>query len=235
MAATHTDITPEASQHCGTVSETYTDFIPFDVQKLTLMKIKAGGFEQEFLSEPTTPTNIPPTLDFPPLRSNHQAGSMHSSVARRSSRQVSSSSRRSSSFLASHRSKMSMELTSQAEGKFFALMDLMSTASREASSLKESWARIIAERDALAREREELEIRVEEVTETLDRTQSEHQHHGHEHGERKRQVEKLLLELTAALTAVSDHKKRAADQDRELERVRTTEAEHHTINTNSVV
>jgi len=224
MAATHTDITPEASQHCGTVSETYTDFIPFDVQKLTLMKIKAGGFEQEFLSEPTTPTNIPPTLDFPPLRSNHQAGSMHSSASRRSS-----------SFLASHRSKMSMELTSQAEGKFFALMDLMSTASREASSLKESWARIIAERDALAREREELEIRVEEVTETLDRTQSEHQHHGHEHGERKRQVEKLLLELTAALTAVSDHKKRAADQDRELERVRTTEAEHHTINTNSVV
>jgi hypothetical protein len=217
MAATQTrtsinDITPEASRPCGNVGETYTDFIPLDIQKLTLMKIKAGGFEQEFLSEPTTPTTIPPTLDFPPLRSHH------------SSRQVSSSSRRSSSFLASHRSKMSMELTSQAEGKFFALMDLMSTASREASSLKESWARIIAERDALAREREELEIRVEEVTETLDRTQSEHQHHGHEHGERKRQVEKLLLELTAALTAVSDHKKRAADQDRELERVSTSQA-----------
>jgi hypothetical protein len=229
MAATQTrtsinDITPEASRPCGNVGETYTDFIPLDIQKLTLMKIKAGGFEQEFLSEPTTPTTIPPTLDFPPLRSHHQAGGMHSSMSRRSSRQVSSSSRRSSSFLASHRSKMSMELTSQAEGKFFALMDLMSTASREASSLKESWARIIAERDALAREREELEIRVEEVTETLDRTQSEHQHHGHEHGERKRQVEKLLLELTAALTAVSDHKKRAADQDRELERVSTSQA-----------
>ena len=99
-----------------------------------------------------------------------------------------------------------MELTSQAEGKFFALMDLMSTASREAGSLKESWARIIREREALVREREELLERVEEVTETLERTQSEYHHHGHEHGERKRQVEKLLLELSAALTTVNELK-----------------------------
>ena len=167
-------------------------------EKLTLMKIKAGGFEREFLSEPTTPTGIPPSLDFPPLRSHHSSsggmhssGNMHSSsLTRRTSRQVSSASRRSSSFLQSHRNKMSSELTSQAEGKFFALMDLMSTASREASSLKESWARIISERESLVREREELMMQVEEVSETLERTQSEHHHHGHELGERKRQVEK---------------------------------------------
>lgn len=122
-----------------------------------------------------------------------------------------------------------MELTSQAEGKFFALMDLMSTASREASSLKESWARIISERDALAREREDLMIRVEEVTETLERTQSEHQHHGHEINERKRHVDKLLLDLSVALTAVSDHKKKVADRDRELEQTR---AELHELRTN---
>jgi chromosome segregation ATPase len=115
---------------------------------------------------------------------------------------------------------MSMELTSQAEGKFFALMDLMSTASREASSLKDSWARIVYERESLAREREELLLRVDEVTETLERTQSEHHHQGHELGERKRQVEKLLLELSAALTAVSEQKKKVADRDHDLDRVR---------------
>ncbi|KAH7095502.1 hypothetical protein FB567DRAFT_512721 [Paraphoma chrysanthemicola] len=194
-------------------------------EKLTLMKIKAGGFEREFLSEPTTPTNIPPSLEFPPLRGGHHHHSssnnmQSSSLTRRTSRQVSSASRR-SSFLQSHRNKMSAELTSQAEGKFFALMDLMSTASREASSLKESWARIISERESLTREREELLLRVDEVTETLERTQSEHHHHGHELGERKRQVEKLLLELSAALTAVSEQKKKVADRDRDLDRVRS--------------
>jgi len=197
-------------------------------EKLTLMKIKAGGFERDFLSEPTTPTNIPPALDFPPHRSHSHShghsrsnGMQSSSLTRRSSRQVSSSSRRSSSFLQSHRDKMSLELTSQAEGKFFALMDLMSTASREASSLKESWSRIIREREALSREREELLERVEEVTETLERTQSDFHHHGHEHGERKKQIEKLLLDLSAALTTVADLKRKVGDRDRELERTRT--------------
>jgi chromosome segregation ATPase len=197
------------------------------------MKIKAGGFEREFLSEPTTPTNIPPSLDFPPLRGHHHSSSGHmhsssgamnssSSLTRRSSRQVSSAAnRRSSSFLQSHRNKMSSELTSQAEGKFFALMDLMSTASREASSLKESWARIISERESLVREREELMMQVDEVSETLERTQSDHHHHGHELGERKRQVEKLLLDLSAAFTAVSEQKKKVSDRDRDLELTRS--------------
>ncbi|KAH3906189.1 hypothetical protein HBI56_197710 [Parastagonospora nodorum] len=191
-------------------------------EKLTLMKIKAGGFEREFLSEPSTPTQIPPSLDFPPLLGHQHSSSsnMNSSLTRRSSRQVSSASRRSNSFLQSHRNKMSSELTSQAEGKFFALMDLMSTASREASSLKDSWARITSEREALAREREDLMIQVDEVTETLERSQSEYHHHGHELVERKRQVEKLLLELSAAFTAVSEQKKKVVDRDHDLESTR---------------
>jgi chromosome segregation ATPase len=206
-------------------------------EKLTLMKIRAGGFEREFLSEPSSPINIPPSLDFPPQLGRHHSASghvhssssnnMHSSLTRRSSRQVSSATRR-SSFLQSHRNKMSMELTSQAEGKFFALMDLMSTASREASSLKESWARMISEREALAREREELMVQVDEVHETLERTQSEHYHHGHELEERKKQVEKLLLELAAAFTTVSEHKKKVADRERDLE---STRAEIHELRT----
>jgi chromosome segregation ATPase len=206
-------------------------------EKLTLMKIRAGGFEREFLSEPSSPINIPPSLDFPPQLGRHHSASghmhssssnnMHSSLTRRSSRQVSSATRR-SSFLQSHRNKMSMELTSQAEGKFFALMDLMSTASREASSLKESWARMISEREALAREREELMVQVDEVHETLERTQSEHHHHGHELEEKKKQVEKLLLELAAAFTTVSEHKKKVADRERDLE---STRAEIHELRT----
>ncbi|KAJ4377252.1 hypothetical protein N0V83_000075 [Neocucurbitaria cava] len=186
-------------------------------EKLAIMKMKAGSFERDILSEPSSPTGMRQSFNF---GSHSHSNDLRSSLTRRSSRQVSSSSRRASTFLQSHRSKMSMELTSQAEGKFFALMDLMSTASREASSLKESWAMIIAEREALAREKEELLIRVEEVTETLERQQTEHLHHGHEHGERKRHVEKLLVELSTALAAVTDHKKKVADRDHELERVR---------------
>ncbi|CAO2647162.1 Nn.00g080840.m01.CDS01 [Neocucurbitaria sp. VM-36] len=184
-------------------------------EKLAIMKLKAGGFERDILSEPSSPTGRRQSFAF-----GSHSNDLRSSLTRRSSRQVSTS-RRASTFLQSHRSKMSMELTSQAEGKFFALMDLMTTASREASSLKESWAMIIAERDALAREKEDLLVRVDEVTETLERQEAEYLHHGHEHGERKRHVEKLLLELSAALTAVSDHKKKMADRDHELERVRT--------------
>lgn len=45
------------------------------------------------------------------------------------------------------------------------------------------------------------------------------------HGERKRQVEALLLELSTALTSVTEYKKRIADKDRDLEKIRT-ELEH---------
>jgi chromosome segregation ATPase len=185
-------------------------------EKLTIMKLKASGIRDVF-SEPSSPTGRRQSFSF----GSHANGvSSGSSTARRSTRQVSSG-RRASTFLQSHRSKMSSELTSQAEGKFFALMDLMSTASREASSLKESWARIMAERDALVRERDELLVTVEEVTEEVQRKETEYSHHGHEHGERKRQIEKLILELTAAMTTVTAHKKKLADRDRDLEHTRT--------------
>lgn len=99
-------------------------------------------------------------------------------------------------------------------------MDLMSTASREASSLKESWARIVSERESLFREKEELLCRVDELTETLERVQSDHHRHGHDHGERKKLLEKLQLELSVAITTIQEHKTKIADRDRELERTR---------------
>lgn len=151
------------------ISAVTSDITP---EKLTILKLKSG-LARDVLSEPSSPTGHHRSFSF-------GGSGRHSSMAVRSTRQTSSSSRRASSFLQSHRSKMSTELTSQAEGKFFALMDLMATASREASSLKEAWARIIADRDALIRERDELVVRVEEVTETLERKESEYGHHGHE-------------------------------------------------------
>ncbi|KAF1361568.1 hypothetical protein EJ07DRAFT_164587 [Lizonia empirigonia] len=197
-------------------------------EKLTILKLKHSTLNRDVFSEPSSPIGEHRGMDF----SNH-SNNMKSIVTRRSSSRAASGARRRSSFLHSHRSEMSRELTSQAGGKFFALMDLMSTASREASSLKESWARIVSERESLFREKEELLSSVDEVTETLERTQSEHHHHGHEHGERKKQIEKLLLELSVAVTTIQEHKKKIADRDQELERTRTELRELRTTSTSS--
>lgn len=138
----------------------------------------------------------------------------------RSSRHVGAVNRRTSSFMHSHRSKMSMELTSQAEGKFFSLIELMTNASKEASSLKEYWSRLMSDREGFEQEREELLMRIDEVTETLERKESQHHHHGRELGERKKEVERLLIELSAALNEVSQRKHELSERDHELERVR---------------
>jgi len=199
-------------------------------EKLTIMKLKAsglGGIDRDVFSEPSSPTRHR-SLSFSSQANGASHGASHSSsLGRRSTRQSSSLTRRSSSFLQSHRNTMSMELTSQAEGKLFAFVDTMSSAAREAASLKESWARMMAERDSLLRERDELLVTVEEVTEEFQRKDAENSHHGHEHNERKRQVETLLLELTAAMTAVAEHKKKLADRERDLQHVRHELQELH--------
>ena len=185
-------------------------------EQLKIMKIKhnAGVFERDFRSEPTSPTHEYQSLDHSTFGNGQSHGRSSSSLMRRnSSRQVSSVSRRASSFVHSHRSQMSMELSSKANSKFFALMDLMSTASREASSLKETWSHIISERESLARENEELLRRVEETTEIIERKEKEYHSHGNELVERKRQVEKLLLELSSTLTDVTSQKKKVAERD----------------------
>jgi hypothetical protein len=190
-------------------------------EQLKMMKIKhsAGVFEPGFRSEPTSPTREFASLNLGGHShgfSNSHSNGMSSSTSltrRSSSRHVSSGSRRASSFVQSHRSQMSMELSSKADSKFFALMNLMSTASREAASLKETWSLIVSDRETLARENQELLGRVEEVTEIIERKEKEYHHHGNELGERKRQVETLLAELSASLADVSAQKKKVADRD----------------------
>lgn len=97
-------------------------------------------------------------------------------MATRSSRLITSGgSRRQSSFLASHRSKMSADVTAQAESKFSALMELMTSASREASSFKEYWLALMADRESFDREREELMIQIEEYSEKLEAKDDQHE------------------------------------------------------------
>lgn len=195
------------------MTHTYPSITP---EKLAIMKLNLQSHEhaREFVSEPTTPTGGR-KFDF----SNGNNESSSRSLAR-TSRQFSRSSRRSSSFVSSHQNKMSMELSNQAESKFFALLELMTSASREASSLKEIWAKIASERESFSRERSEMLEELTEVSQELAQKSTEQHRHGHEASARKQQVEKLLVELSAAVAAVTAEKKKATERGLELDRHR---------------
>jgi len=79
---------------------------------------------------------------------------------------------------------------------------------------------MIQERESLSREREELMEQVTEINETLERSESEQHSHGHELAERKKQVDRLVLEISRALNTISDYKKKGTDREHELLRVR---------------
>ncbi|KAF2168498.1 hypothetical protein M409DRAFT_65449 [Zasmidium cellare ATCC 36951] len=181
-------------------------------EKLAIMKLSSSShLDGDVFSDPETPAK---SVGF-----HSRAENKRSSLSR-SSRQVSSS-RRASSFMHSHRNKMSLELQTQAESKFFVLIELMSNASREASSLKEYWSRLMADRESFDKEREELMLQIDEVNETLEQKESQQHNHGRELHERKKEIEKLLIELSAAINGVSEQKKKVADKDQEIERIRT--------------
>ena len=90
-----------------------------------------------------------------------------------------------------------------------------------------SHSKVVSERESFLKEKEELLSRADEMTETIERVQSEHNHHGHEYIERKKQIEKLLLELSISVTTIQEHKKKIADRDHELQRTRTELHELH--------
>lgn len=104
--------------------------------------------------------------------------------------------------------------------KFFALMELMASASREASSLKEVWSKLIAERESWADERSELMEQVTEFSSELERRETERHRHTDEAGESKKRVEKLLFDMSVALAGITAEKKKVADRDHELGSVR---------------
>jgi hypothetical protein len=127
-------------------------------------------------------------------------------VHNRSSRLVTSGgSRRQSSFLANHRSRMSADLTAQAESKFTTLIELMTSASREASSFKEYWLALMADRESFDREREELMLQIDEQA-----------IRNRELGDARGEVEKLLAIINVSKDSNTEHEKRLAERDTEL-------------------
>ena len=159
--------------------------------------------------------------EFP--RASSPTGSVRSSFGTR--RHVSRASRWNSGFTYSHRSEVSRELTAQAEGEFFALMELMSGISRRSSSLKEVWAKIISERESCFLKMDQMNEQFEEYTESIERKEQEQQHHHHEHEDRKKEVSKLRLNITTALSTVSECKRKLAERDTELGNARREIAE----------
>ncbi|EXJ84869.1 hypothetical protein A1O3_05544 [Capronia epimyces CBS 606.96] len=135
------------------------------------------------------------------------------------------SSRRQSSLLRSSRTesssyaKFSSETTAQVETKFTALMDIISNASREASSLQSIWERLKHEREVYLEERESLIAQATELTAELTSREEERTRHSTEVIDRKKQVEKLLAELTTALATITAEKELVAERDAELKRV----------------
>lgn len=104
--------------------------------------------------------------------------------------------------------------------KFFSLMELMASASREASSLKEVWAKLIAERESWADERNELMEQVTEFSTQLETVQADRHRHTDESVEGKKKVEKLLLDMSIAVAGITAEKKKVADRDHELGTIR---------------
>lgn len=153
-------------------------------EKLTMNKLKTLNEQQDASSEPGDLPRIGGRASMRPggLARNFSGAAsvaggsrLGGSRAMRSSRLVTSGgSRRQSNFLANHRSKMSADVTAQAESKFAALMELMTSASREATSFKEYWMTLMADRESFDREREELLLQIDEYSEKLETRDDQH-------------------------------------------------------------
>ena len=140
-----------------------------------------------------------------------------SRTVNRSSRLVTGGgSRRQSAFLANHRSRMSADLTAQAESKFSSLIELMTSASREASSFKEFWLALMADRESFDREREELMLQIDELTIQTTQIDDEQDHRNRELGDARAEVEKLLAIINVSKYSNTDHERKLLDRDADL-------------------
>jgi hypothetical protein len=77
-------------------------------EKLTILKLKHSTLNRDVFSEPSSPIGELKGMNF-----SNQSNNMSSVITRRSSSRAANGARRRSSFLNSHRSEMSRELTSQ--------------------------------------------------------------------------------------------------------------------------
>ena len=111
---------------------------------------------------------------------------------------------------------MSADLTAQAESKFTTLIELMTSASREASSFKEYWLALMADRESFDREREELMLQIDELTVQTTERDDEQDIRNRELGDARGEVEKLLAIISVSKDSNTEHEKRLAERDTEL-------------------
>jgi hypothetical protein len=192
--------------------------------KLTSMKLKTLNDEQDARSEAGSLPQFAGRASM--LRASgggRRTSGAHSvvggsrTVANRSTRLIQSGgNRRQSSFLANHRSRMSADLTAQAESKFSSLIELMTSASREASSFKEFWLALMADRESFDREREELMLQIDELTIQTTERDDEQDHRNRELGDARAEVEKLIAIINVSKNTHTDHERKLAERDSEL-------------------
>lgn len=115
--------------------------------------------------------------------------------------------------------KFSAELTAQAESKFKLLMEVIASASSEASSLKAIWESMKHEREVFLQEHEALISQTSELSTELRAREDERSRHSTEAVDWKKKVERVLVELAAAHASVTSEKERVVERDTELEKM----------------
>ncbi|KAG9601785.1 hypothetical protein KCU86_g2832, partial [Aureobasidium melanogenum] len=150
-------------------------------------------------------------------RSASGSSSTHRAMRRSGS---SASRRRTSLASSSFRSSLSNETIGHAEAKFFAFLEMVANASKEAISLKELWSQMAAERRNFAAEREELREQIEEVTYELETRQQDNHKHDGELFEHKEKVRAISIELTTAINRLAAEKNKLSERDQHIDRLR---------------
>ena len=189
--------------------------------KLTMLKLKTHDREQDSRSEAGGVSQFPRHASLRNSNFRRTSGAQSvigggSKLATRSRVLTSGGSRRQSSYLANHRSRLSADLTAQAETKFTSLMEMMTSVTREASSFKEFWASLMADRESFDREREELMLRIDEYEESERLRLDEHDDRDNELRGAKDEQDRLLAIITLRNNTTQDHEKTIADRDQQL-------------------
>jgi chromosome segregation ATPase len=177
-------------------------------EKMAMIRLNSTELDDDILSDAGT-------IDA------HRSSGLTRSGSLRSYRRQSSLLRSSSRLESSSYAKHSAELTAQAESKFLILMDVISNASKEASSLKAVWENMKHERELLLQKHEALVTQTTELTAELRTREDERSRSSTDVVDWKRKVEKLLTDLAASQASVTTEKAHVQERDKDIEKIRT--------------
>ncbi|KAK5047767.1 hypothetical protein LTR84_006432 [Exophiala bonariae] len=176
-------------------------------EKLAVIRLNSNGLDDDLISNAGT-------VDI--TRGSGIARSASLRSYRRQSSLLRSSSRMESSSYFKH----SAELTAQAESKFMVLMEVMATASKEASSLKAIWESMKHERELLLEKHEALVSQTTDLTAELRTREDERSRSNTDVVDWKRKVEKLLIDLATSHESTAAEKKHVQEREKDLEKIR---------------